>query len=332
MRYEYHKYDKQEASTINTQPLNILKHAFFYSLLFIFSTGQSLASKEDDDKSFLVGFAQDTLANDWRMTQVNDLKGELLKHPDIKLIVTDAGGKSSKQIRDIEDLANQNVDVLITSPRDGAASTPAISRIYKNGTPVVLITRSITTDDYTSLITPNDYQIGSRSAKFIASKLSGKGNVLILRGVPTASTAISRTEGFLDTIKKYPNIKVSAIKNGNYLRSDAIRATEEAINEGISFDAIYAQSDSMATGARLALIKSGISPKNKIITGIDYINEARQAIRSGNQTASFIYPTCAKETADIVIKILHGKKVPKKINVETRIITQDNVDRIKPIF
>ena len=296
-------------------------------------SGQAIADNRGHDKKiYTVGFAQDTMANDWRIAQVNQLTAEFKKYPNIRFIVTDAGGKSARQIQDMEDLANQKVDVLITSPRDGAASTPAIARIYKKGIPVVLISRSITTNDFTSLVTPDNYQIASDAAEFIAKKMKGKGKVLILRGVPTATTAIARTKGFLDTIKKYPGIKVVAIKNGNYLRGDAIRAVEDALLTKISFDAIYSQSDSMASGARLALMKAGISPKKKLIVGIDYIQEARTAIRSGEQSASFLYPTSAKEAADIVLKILHGKKVPKKIIVNSQIITKDNVELIKPIF
>jgi len=306
---------------------------FFYSLLIISLCGELFASDISlQNKIYTVGFAQDTLANDWRKAQVDDLRAELKKHANIQFIYTDAGGNSSKQIRDIEDLFHRKVDLLITSPLNGAASTAAISRIYNQGTPVVLITRSIMNDNYTSLIAPDDYQIASKAAEFIAHKLSEKGKVLILQGVPTATTSIARTQGFLDTLKQHPNIEVVSIKNGNYLRSDAIRATEKVLFEGDTFDAIYAQSDSMASGARLALIKAGISPKDKLIVGIDYINEARKAIRSGEQAASFTYPTCAKEAAEVVLKILHGELVPKKISVESQLITYENVNLIEPIF
>lgn len=318
---------------MDTQSMKFTVHIFFNILLFICMTGQALAdSSQTNNKIFTVGFAQDTMANDWRQAQVNKLTAEFEKYPNIKFIVTDAGGNSARQIQDIEDLAHQKVDVLITSPRNGAASTPAISRIYKQGIPIVLITRTITTDDYTTLVTPDDYQIAHDAAEFIAKKLSGKGKVLILRGVPTATTAMNRTRGFVDAIKQYPGIKVIAIKNGNYLRGDAIRATEEALLEKLQFDAIYAQSDSMASGARLALKKMGISPKSKLIVGIDYINEARNAIRSGEQSASFLYPTCAKQAANAVVKILHGKPVAKKITVKSQMITKDNVELVTPIF
>ena len=304
-------------------------------IIFLFLTASCTSVHADTDQSkriYKVGFAQDTMSNDWRRAQANALAAEFKKHANIKFILTDAGGNSAKQIQDIEDLAHQKVDVLITSPRDGVMSTPAIARIYKQGIPVVLVTRSIASNDYTSLVAPDDYMIASNAADYLAKKLSGKGSVLIIRGVPTATTAIARTQGFLDRIKKYPAIKIAAIKDGNYLRGDAVHVTEKALLDGIKFDAIYAQSDSMAVGARLALKKSGISPKDKLIIGIDYIKEAQDAIQSGEQLASFVYPTCAKETAKVVLDILKGKKVPKKITVKSKMITKANVRNITPIF
>lgn len=319
------KAQSQKLFFINTSFILML---FFMSTQFIYAEHHLHKTK----KIYTVGFAQDTLANDWRKAQVNVLAEELKKHSNIKFIVTDAGGESSKQIQDIEDLAYQKVDVLITSPRNGVASTPAISRVFKQSIPVILVTRGITTEDFTTLISPDDYKIASDAANFMAKKLKRKGNILVVRGVPTATTAIARTKGFMDTMKKYPDIKITAIKDGNYLRGDAIRVTEKAIREKIPFDAVYAQSDSMASGVRIALRKAGIPVKEKIIVGIDYISEAREAIISGEQSASFLYPTCAKEVADVVFKILHGKAVAKRIIVKSKMVTINNVNEVSPIF
>lgn len=98
------------------------------------------------------------------------------------------------------------------------------------------------------------------------------------------------------------------------------------------FDAVYSQSDSMASGARLAMIKLGINPSDKLIVGIDYISEAQQAIKNGTQTASFLYPTSSKQAVEIVVKILRKQAVPKRVKVDTQLITKNNVDKVKPIF
>ena len=283
-------------------------------------------------KMFVVGFAQDTMANDWRASQVHAIAEAFKQYPNVKFIYTDGKGRSAKQIGDLEDLALQGVDLIMTSPRDAQAMTPVISKIYKSGIPVVLVTRKINNNDFTAYVSPNDYTIAQRAAKFMAKRLNNKGSVLILKGLPTATTAIARTDGFIEEIKKYPNIKIAGIKNGNYLRSDAIRATEEAINSGLKFDAIYAQSDSMASGARLALLKADIAPSKLVIVGIDYIQEAQEAIKNGLQTASFMYPTCAEESVYVAMKILNKKKIPRHTTVKSKIITKNNVNEINPIF
>jgi len=284
------------------------------------------------DKNFTIGFPQDNMANDWRRAQVMAVKAELSLHPGITFVYSDAQGDTAKNIRDIEDMVDSGIDLLMVSPRDSAAMTPVIAHVRAQGIPVVLLTRRILTDDYTAFVSASDDKIARRAAAYMAEQLNGKGTILVLQGVPTASTAIKRTEGFLAEIAKHENIKVVAVRPANYLRSEAIKVVEQALDEGLSFDAIYAQSDSMASGARLALKAAGIDPKNKLIVGIDYIPEAREAIRSGEQSATFTYPTSGKEGAQLAVKILMGQEVSREIEVPSEMVTQSNVEQIDTVF
>lgn len=280
----------------------------------------------------VVGFSQDTLGNDWRQTQARELEQAFAALPGYRLVVTDGMGNTAKQIGDIEDLLRLPVDILIASPRDAQAMAPVLGRAYRAGIPVILLTRRIESSDYTTLIAADDALIARDAARHLAGALKGRGNILMLQGVPSASTAVVRTEAFEQALQGYPQLRVTARKVGNYLRADALRAVEEALAERVPFDAIYAQSDSMASGARLALKKAGIDPATKVIVGIDYINEARAAIRSGEQSASFLYPTCSREAVAAVQALAQGKRLPKRIVVDSLKITRSNVDRISPIF
>jgi ribose transport system substrate-binding protein len=301
-------------------------HWSFLALLLAVCAAPAALAKE-----FVVAFAQDTLANDWRAAQVEDVRRELLKHPHIKFIVADAEGDTALQIMQIEDLVAAGVDVLITSPREEKLLTPVISRVHRNGTPVILLSRGIQGDSYTSFVRPDNLPIARAAGQLIVEALNGKGTVLMLEGVPGASTTILRNQGFLEVIHRQPNIRV--IRHAaNYLRADAIRVVEEVLRAGVSFDAIYAQSDSMATGARLALGLAGIAPGSIAIVGIDYIHEARDAIRRGEQLASFTYATGGKEGARLALDLLSGKPVPKSVVLESVKVTKDNVEQIAPIF
>ncbi len=303
-----------------------------YGLVLLLALAGGAAAASADAAPHLVGFAQDTLDNDWRSAQVRELRAALAPHPDIRLIVTNAGGHTAQQVRDIEDLAELGVDVLITSPRDGVAMGPAIGAVYRSGVPVVLLTRAIPGDGYSSFVAPDDSAIAARAAELLARRLGGKGRILMLQGVPTATTAIHRTRGFERALRKYPRMQVVATRVGNYLRANALQEVEQVLAEDIVFDAIYAQSDSMASGARMALKAAGIDPKTLPIVGIDYIAEAREAIRNGEQLASFTYPSCAEEGVRQVLKILRGEPIEKVVTVDSVMVTRDNVERVEPIF
>lgn len=297
-------------------------------LLAVFGLSPVLA----DDKPLRVGFAQDTLGNDWRLAQVRELEHEFAKYPQVEFIVTDGKGRTAKQISDIENLVHRGIDILITSPRDALAMAPVISHVYATGIPVVLVTRGIPGDSYTTLVGPDDRLIARDAARFLVERLGGHGRVLMLEGVPTATTAIARKEAFIAELGLHPGMQLVASRVGNYLRADALRAVEAVLAEGTRFDAIYAHSDSMAAGARLALAKAGLDPSTIPIVGIDYIDEARAAIRNGRQAASFTYPTSGEATVKTVMAIAAGREVARRIIVDSTRITIDNVEEIEPIF
>lgn len=285
-----------------------------------------------EERRFLIGFAQDTMANDWRAAQVADVAQALSQHPEVTFISTDAEGDTAVNIRDIDDLVDRGVNLLMVSPRDHQLMAPAIAGVFRRGIPVLLLSRRIESEDYTAFIGPDDRAIGRRAAAVMAEALGGQGRVLMLQGVPTTTTAMDRTKGFYEGLADHPGITVAAAVPANYLRADAILAVEQVLATGIAFDGLYAQNDSMAEGARMALRAAGIDPKSVPTVGIDYIPEARRAIRAGEQYASFTYPTGGPEAARVALDILYHRPFPRQLAVESVLVTRDTVDTVAPVF
>ncbi len=309
----------------------LLQH-LFVGLSLLALTLPSLAQEQGDAPLWVVAFAQDTLANDWRRAQTDGLVEAFRHYPEVRFIHTDAGGNSARQIQDIDELVAGGIDLLITSPRDAGLMAPVIDRVSARGIPVILLSRRTAGEGHTSFIRADNRDIARRAARRLSERLGGQGRILILQHIPTTTPAIERTEGFLEELRHHPGLQVVAIKRADSLRDKAILAVEEALAEGLAFDAIYAQSDSMAAGARAALRHAGLDPRRIPIVGIDYISEAREAIRAGEQDASFVYPTFAAEGADVALRILRGEPVPKEIVVESPMVTRDNVESVEPIF
>ncbi|MES9829917.1 MAG: substrate-binding domain-containing protein [Candidatus Thiodiazotropha sp.] len=298
------------------------------SILLLLFTNHSPLLAED---GFFIGFAQDTLGNDWRLAQVMEVKKELDKHPNVRFIYTDGQGDTALQVMHIEEMVNLGIDLLITSPREKAALSEVIAKVYQWGIPVILLDRGIDGDTYTTFIHPDNKPIAKAAAEYLVKALDGEGEILMLEGVSGATPTIHRTQGFLSIVNRHRKLKVTS-RVANYLRADAILAVEQLLMQGRRFDAIYAQSDSMAVGARMALRHHGIDPKSISIVGIDYIREAQQAIRHGEQAISFTYPTGGTEGAHAAMMILNGKHVPKEIILDSIKVSKENVDIISPIF
>jgi len=282
-------------------------------------------------KDYVIGFSQDTLANDWRAAQVQEVKNEVMKHNNLKLIVKDANAKVSKQIRDIEEFINAKVDFIIASPKDARVSSLVLKKAMDKNIKVILISRTITTDDYTTFIAPDNYMIGQDAAKVLLKKIDYKGTILMFQGIKGASSTQQREDGFNNIMKRYPNIKLIT-KRANYLRNDAIKVMENIYKKNIHFDAIYSHSDSMLIGAREVMKRLNKNIKSIPSVSIDYIKETRKAILDGDQLATFLYPTAGKEGVQIIVDIINGKTVPKDIVLDTILITKENANIVTPIF
>ncbi|MCK4704793.1 MAG: substrate-binding domain-containing protein, partial [Gammaproteobacteria bacterium] len=207
-----------------------------------------------------------------------------------------------------------------------------ISRAYRQGIPVVLLGRHIENEDFTIFIAPDNRDIARRAARYLGEKHPAGGNILMLMGLCNATTTIQRTQAFEEELANFKQLEIVAQRTANYLRGDAIQVVEEVLASDLQFDIIYAQSDSMASGARMALKRAGIDLQKISIIGIDYISEAQAAIRAGEQDASFTYPTGGKGGAHYVLKILNGEKVPKRVVIDSEMVTIENVEQIKPVF
>lgn len=284
-----------------------------------------------DSGHHVVAFAQDTMKNDFRVAQVFEVRDEVAKHPNLSFIYSDAQGQTSLLIHQIQGFIDKKVDVLIIGTNDEQAVVPIIRQARKNGIHVIILDRGIKGTDYSTFINSDNIQIGRQGAQFIASKLKGKGLVLLFEGLQTADVTHLRSRGFMEEMAKHPYIKVIK-RTGNYLRKDALLEMDKLLKEGIRVDAIFSESDSMLSGARFAMESHKINPTTIISVGCDYTSEARKAIRNGSQTGSVLFPLGGKQAIETSLKLLAGDSAPKHIIIPTKLVSKINVEQIQPIF
>ena len=278
-----------------------------------------------------IAFAQDTMANDFRKAQVFEVRDAVAEHSELKFVYSDAKGKTSLMIRQIEKFIAQKVDLLILGTNNAKSVVPVVAKAYHSGIPVIVLDRGIDGDEYTSFINSDNIKIGMLGAKYIASQLKKESTVLLFEGIQTADVTHLRTEGFMNEISKHQNIKVIK-RTGNYLRKDAIVEMDKLLKDGIKVDAIFSESDSMLSGVRTVLHKHNIDPASIIMVGCDYTSEAQKAIKKGTQSASVLFPLGGTFSVDIALKIFNNEEVPKHIYIPVELVTKKNVNKMEPIF
>jgi signal transduction histidine kinase/DNA-binding response OmpR family regulator len=294
---------------------SIISVLFFLLLL--------LSCQDNTEKRYTIGFSQCMMDDVWRQAMMVEMNIEVSNYENIDIIVMDAEENNQKQIRQIRELIKRKVDVLIISPNESDSLTPIAVEAYRAGIPTIIADRKINSDEYTSYVGGDSYEIGKMAGQHASSLLPDSATILEIWGTKTTSPAIERHQGFIDGLDKSKGFNIISIE-GKWRREIARDETEK-LPSYENIDLVYAHNDVMAIGAREAIIKrdSSLIPKIKIM-GVDGAfgkDAGLEAVADGRIDASFLYPTGGDEVIKVAMKILTGQPVEKQYILEgTRII------------
>ncbi|MBY2967405.1 substrate-binding domain-containing protein [Rhizobium leguminosarum] len=244
----------------------------------------------------VIGFSQASSNSAHRNTMTKRNQAYAAEHfKDVDLIVTNAEGKSAKQISDVESLMVQGMKVLMISAQDSAAIAPTIKQVLAAGIPVITLERSLDIP-VTLHVGPHNKPIGTLAGKYVAEALKGKGNVVEIKGDPAVAPAVERHEGFAEAIAG-TDIKVIAETHADWDQEKALKFMEDTLQRfpAGQIQAVYAHNDNMAFGALRAIQAAGRDKEGILIIGIDGENAAIRAVAKGDLTATFTYSTVAPE-------------------------------------
>ena len=216
----------------------------------------------------------------------NGVKEEAAKQG-FQAFVLNAGDKLDKQIADVEDLIQKKIDVLlINATHDGAAAV--VEKAAKAGIPVVTLQRGVPSSAVSSHIGTDNVVIGRLGAQWIVDKLGGKGNVVVMEGIPGAASSEDRKVGAAEIFPKNPGIKIVAQQSGQYDRAKAMNVMENILQAQPKIDAVYCFNDEMAMGA-LAAVKAS-KRTGIMITGMEANKDAVEAVKRGELTMTIALP------------------------------------------
>ncbi|MCG6577720.1 sugar ABC transporter substrate-binding protein [Pseudomonas sp. AF32] len=252
----------------------------------------------------------------------------------VTLQFEDARSDVVKQLSQVESFVSQKVDAIIVNPVDTAATARITKAAVAAGIPLVYVNRR--PDDLklpagVVTVASDDLEAGRMQMQYLADKMGGKGDIVILLGDLANNSTTNRTKGVKEVLEKYPGIKIQEQQTGTWLRDKGMTLVNDWLTQGREFQAVVANNDEMAIGAAMALKQAGTKKGSVLIAGVDGTPDGLSAIKKGEMTVSVFQDAKgqADGSIDTAVKMVKKQPVEQAVWVPYRLITPENVDQFK---
>ncbi|MCR1785258.1 substrate-binding domain-containing protein [Nocardioides carbamazepini] len=162
---------------------------------------------EDD---VTVALADGFGGNSWRKITRAVFEAEAAKCDNITdVLYTDAQGDTQKAIADINSLVAQGADVIVTFVDGGEALLPTIKKATAAGVKVVPFVGSPGGEpgkDYVDFVSEDITTYGENLATWTIEKMGGKGNLVMLGGLPGNSYSQGVYDGVVRAVEAHPDV------------------------------------------------------------------------------------------------------------------------------
>ncbi len=274
-----------------------------------------------DAKPLTIGVSLADIQGPLRSQMKADIEAAAAKHPNLSLMIRDAGGDTAMQKRNLDEFLTQRVGLVIVAPIDAHALTEPVKKLFDAGVPVIVLDRAVIGGKYTCYIAPDWKLVGEAAGKWLAGKLDGKGTIVEIKG-PVHSTPADEMHDAFRAQLRDPGYRFVFEGFLDPPRVDGAKLMAEAIADVDQIDAVFAFDD-VAAQAAYETAKAAGRAKGTLFIGIGGLPDlGAKYVKEGVLSASVVVPTGGAEAIRAAAKILAGGKVPKKIVPPTRVLAE----------
>jgi ribose transport system substrate-binding protein len=252
-------------------------------------------------------------------------------NPGVKFQSESSNYDVNNQTNQLDNFVANGANLILLNAADSKGIAPAVLRAKGAGVTVVAVDVGAE-GGVDATVTSNNKQAGQLDGKFVADRLKGKGQIVIVNGPPVTAVT-DRVAGFLEEIKKSPDIKIlSQDQNAGGSRDGGLRVMTDLLTAFPKIDAVFAINDPTAIGCDLAAKQA--QRKDFFIVGVD---GAPDVVPSLKDKESLIAASAAQDpyamagkAVEIGYDVINGKKPAQELTlIPVDLITKDNVDQYK---
>jgi ribose transport system substrate-binding protein len=223
------------------------------------STGSSSSSKS-------LALIQGTKADNFYVTMGCGAKAEATKLGYSINVQGPADFAAPEQIPIVNAVTAQHPGAVLIAPTDTQALIAPMQQMKSAGIKVVQVDTTVSDKSIAvASISSNNLEGGAKAADALAKLIGEKGSVVVMNEQPGVSTTEQRIQGFLQEIKKYPNIKPLATQYVGDNPAKAAQAITALYAAHSDLAGVFATNVLVAEGVDTGLKTSGAASKVKIV-------------------------------------------------------------------
>lgn len=248
----------------------------------------------------------------------------------VKLEFAYGDNNAENQANQINTFITTGVDLILASPVDAVALTPAYLEARAAGIPILSVANKVENEaDEDAYIGPDLQEQSARTMERVIEGMGGSGQLLLVSGPPQIAFVQAQLAGWEQVLAENPEIEVvDTVVVPDLSTSGAVDATSAALAANPEITGILASIDDMALGSVQAAEAAGIDPSEIFIAGWDGGPAAREAIEAGSYdlTLSQRAYTWGQIAVQTAVDWLNGEKPDEhRVNTPDVFIDAENV-------
>src|SRR6476620_12802601 len=236
----------------------------------------------------------------------------------------------AQQIQIFEQFVSEDVGGIVLAPIADTALKRPVAVAMQKGIPVVIMDSALKGEpvkDFVSTVSTNNYRGGEMAGEQLGKLLDGKGKVVLFRFKEGSASTGQREAGFLEAIKKFPDIQVTL--DDRYSGTTAKEARWSALkmlHKLKEADGIFCSTEPSTLGMLLALKRNNLAGSKKLV-GFDTSPGLMEGLNKGEIQALVVQNTkkIGHEAVKALVTKMKGEKVPTLIDSGAAVITKENL-------
>jgi inositol transport system substrate-binding protein len=262
----------------------------------------------------------------WLTTLRDAMTAYAESQPGVELIAVDSKEDVAVQLGQVENFVAQGVDAIIVIPANTDAVEPMTKAAQDAGIPLVYVNRRpADLPEGVAYVGSDSIDAGIFQAEWLAEKLGGKGNVVIMQGNLAQEAAQQRTAGVKQVFEKYPDIKIIKEDTGNWSRDQGLALMENWLSTGDQIDAVASNNDEMAIGALSAIDAAG-KLGQILVAGVDASPDALAEMDKGRLNMTVFQNAAGQGEGGIkaAIALARGEQIEQITWIPYEPVTPEN--------